>query len=62
MTGDMVVFKVSSQDADTTCYTKTYSDAEAVAGVMTGNGFRPTIRRIRRKDIPMRDIRIINAL
>ena len=44
------------------CYAKNQEGADAVAAAMYGNGFRAHIQRLKKTEVPLGEIHIVNHL
>lgn len=58
-----MIYRITSpDDKNTVAYTKTMADADKVASIMIGNGYRVNVRRIKKSHVPLKEIELVNLL
>ena len=58
-----MIYRITSpDDKNTVAYTKTLADADKVASIMIGNGYRVNVRRIKKFHVPLKEIELVNLL
>lgn len=58
-----MIYRITSpDDKNTVAYAKTMADADKVAAIIIGNGYRVKVRRIKRQNVPLCEIEMVNML
>ena len=59
----MILYRISSpDDKECVAYTTTPQAADQMAAIIMGNGYRAHVKRLRRRDVPLNEIHIVNEL
>lgn len=47
---------------DVRAYTTNIEACDVLCAIIIGNGYKPHVRRIKRSQVPMRDLKLVNGL